>query len=116
MVFKFKVRVAAYDPEGYYLTDWAKAVAGEVVAPDKDVARQKAIAAMGKPPSQRQWAAIVDIFEEVAPEIRPYDEAVGDRAEAYCRSFGEFAPRFPATFRWQHLYESMAGLPLGREG
>jgi len=36
-----------------------------------------------------------------------YTHAVGDAAQAYCRTFGEFEPRLPGGWRWCELFDNM---------
>lgn len=45
---------------------------------------------------------------QAATEVaRDYTTAAGEAAQEYCESFGEFAVRTPATFRWQELFDHM---------
>lgn len=43
---------------------------------------------------------------ETAPVIE-YNMLMGDAANKYCRSFGDFEPKFPATWRWHALFDEM---------
>lgn len=66
--FLFNLKVASYDPDGYYFTKWQEAVPVSVFAADADEAREKAKASMGKPPSGRAWTASLDSVSEVYAE------------------------------------------------
>ena len=58
--YKFDVRVAKADREGYYYTDWSKAQRMTVIATDKQGAVNEACRIMGDPPSGRYWLVKTD--------------------------------------------------------
>lgn len=53
-----------------------------------------------------------DVNVHVTPK---YTEEAGKRMQEYCQSFGEFAPRFPALFRFNHLFNAALDQPFDTE-
>jgi len=55
--------------------------------------------------------AIEQLRSALASEARAtgaaYRTEMGDAAQRYCESFGDFAPHFPGPWRWQALWEAM---------
>lgn len=64
-IFRFQLKVAEYDPDGYYPTKWEDAIPVVVYAQGRKEADQKAIQSMGPPPSQRGWLTTCDNIEEL---------------------------------------------------
>lgn len=65
-VFAFHMRVADYDPEGYYITRWDLAISIVVHAPTKDAAFAKCWAVMGEKSSRgRPYRVTIDKVTEV---------------------------------------------------
>lgn len=55
-------------------------------------------------------AAIADLkakTQSVRPSTLTYTTDVGAAGEKYFKSFGDFEPRTPATFRWHTLFDAM---------
>lgn len=108
--FRFKVRVAAKDPEGYYITKWGEATPVTVFAHDADEAMRKARSSMGEPPWNKQWAVMIDGADEERVDIKHADLANRLRAASADKalSIGE---------AWELLDEAADALEgVAREG
>lgn len=63
--FRFSIRAAKRDPEGYYVTRWDRAEKITVIGATQDEAMDKATAMLGDPGWKYRWVFVFDSSDEI---------------------------------------------------